>query len=54
MIYRGFDLNEIAPGKWTVHKNGVLINTMLGSEEAALSWCDRKRREENAKAETGR
>lgn len=52
MIYRGYDLTEIAPGKWSIKKDGVNVGVGFGSDKAALKWVDDKKKIER-KAETG-
>ncbi len=53
LIYRGYDLNEIQPGKWVIQKDGHTVNVGLGSEEAAQNWVDQKKREEAQRQAAG-
>lgn len=45
MIYRGYNLKE-ENGKWIITKDNLFIASVLGSEEAAMNWIDKKKKEE--------
>jgi hypothetical protein len=48
LIYRGYDLEEVQPGKWIIRLAGKELTTAIGSEDAAASWVDNHKKTQGA------